>query len=146
MGTAKEILKGGAEVKRGSTYEIPYRTTSMDICLCLDVFERIDDDTRAVSEIARVLKPGGIPVTGGPATYYWSQYEKLIGHFRQYTRRSLEDLLQSAAFAVYGLSLPNYPNWHLAYSRRYCWVRFLSRPLGPLMARRNVRRFKWLWG
>jgi len=79
VGAAKEILKGGAEVKRGSTYEIPYRATSMDICLCLDVFERIDDDTRAVSEIAHVLKPGGIPVTGGPATYYWSQYGKLIG-------------------------------------------------------------------
>ncbi len=104
VGAAKEILKGRAEVKRGSTYEIPYRTPSMAICLCLDVLERIDDDTRAVSAIARVLKPCGILVAGVPATYDWPQYGNLIGPFRQYTRHSLEDLLQITAFAGCGLS------------------------------------------
>jgi ubiquinone/menaquinone biosynthesis C-methylase UbiE len=141
---AKEILKDRAEVKQGNIYEIPYETASQDVCFCLEVIEHIDDDALAIHEIVRVLKPGGILITAVPSTYYWPQYEKLIGHFRHYTRRSFEDLLRGAGLSVADY-LPNYPNWHVAYSRHYCWVRFLSMTLGPLVGQRDVFRFKWPW-
>lgn len=141
---AQELLKDQAEVKQGSIYEIPYETASQDVCLCLEVLEHIEDDARAVREIVRVLKPDGILIAAVPPTYYWPQYEELIGHFRHYTRRSFEDLLHRVGFIVTDY-LPNYPNWHLAYARRYCWVRFLSMTLGLLMGQRDVFRFKWPW-
>ncbi len=141
---ARKILKDGAEVKRSSIYEIPYEAASQDVCLCLEVIEHIDDDTRAVREIVRVLKPGGLLIAAVPSTYYWPQYEKLIGHFRHYTRRSFEDLLRGAGFVVRDY-LSNYPNWHTAYSRRYCWVRFLSITLGPLTKWQDVFHFMWPW-
>ncbi len=141
---AREILKDGVEVKHGSIYEIPYETASQDVCLCLEVIEHIDDDARALREIVRVLKPGGILITAVPSTYYWPQYEKLIGHFRHYTRRSFSDLLCRNGLVVTGY-LPNYPNWHAAYARRYVWVRFLSITLGPLMGQRDVFQFMWPW-
>lgn len=141
---AQEILKDRAEVKQGSIYEIPYETASQDVCLCLEVIEHIDDDARAVREIVRVLKPDGILVTAVPSIYYWPQYEKLIGHFRHYTRGSFEELLRGAGLVVTDY-LPNYPNWHDAYWRRYCWARFLSLTLGRLMGQRDVFQFSWLW-
>jgi len=141
---AQKILKDSAEVKRGSIYEIPYETASQDVCLCLEVIEHIDDDARAIREIVRVLKPGGILITAVPSTYYWPQYEKLIGHFRHYTRRSFEDLLRGAGLVVTDY-LPNYPNWHVAYARRYVRARFLSITLGSLMDRRDVFQFMWPW-
>jgi SAM-dependent methyltransferase len=141
---AQEILKDSAEVRRGSIYEIPYQTASQDVCLCLEVIEHVGDDARAVREIVRVLKPGGILITAVPSTYYWPQYKQLIGHFRHYTRRSFEDLLRGAGLTVKEY-LPNYPNWHVAYARRYVWVRFLSITLGRLLNRRDVFQFKWPW-
>jgi ubiquinone/menaquinone biosynthesis C-methylase UbiE len=141
---AQRILKDTAEVKQGSIYEIPYETASEDICLCLEVLEHIDDDGRALREIVRVLKPGGILITSVPYTYYWPQYEKLIGHFRHYTRRSFEDILRGAGLTIKDY-LPNYPNWHASYARRYVWVRFLSITLGSLMNLRDVFQFKWPW-
>jgi len=141
---AQEILKGSAEVKWGSIYQIPYQTASQDVCLCLEVIEHIEDDARAVREIVRVLKPGGILITAVPSTYYWPQYKQLIGHFRHYTRPSFKDLLCGAGLTLKEY-LPNYPNWYIAYARRYVWVRFLSITLGPLLNRRDVFEFKWPW-
>lgn len=141
---ARKILKDRAELKQGSLYEIPYETASQDVCLCLEVIEHIEDDARAVREIVRVLKPGAILITAVPSTFYWPQYKKLIGHYRHYTRCSFEYLLRGADLDVIDY-LPNYPNWHVAYSRHYCWARFLSMTFGWLMGQRDVFLFKWPW-
>ena len=58
----------------------------MDVALCLEVLEHIEDDQRAVREIHRVLRPDGLLIAAVPYTYYWPQYLKLLGHFRHYTR------------------------------------------------------------
>ena len=40
-------------------HEIPFEENQFDVVFCNHVLEHVDDDLKAISEIARVLKPGG---------------------------------------------------------------------------------------
>lgn len=40
--------------------ELPYGDNSMDVVFCCDVLEHVHDPAKVISEISRVLKPGGI--------------------------------------------------------------------------------------
>lgn len=65
-----------------------------DLVSLLDVLEHIDDDRKAVREIERLLKPGGIAVITVPAfSFLWSEHDTLAHHKRRYTRRTLMSLL-----------------------------------------------------
>ncbi len=44
----------------GSLTELPYRDDAADLLVCYHVLEHIPDDRRAMAEIVRVLKPGGL--------------------------------------------------------------------------------------
>lgn len=141
---ASRLLRGRAIIKQGNIYEIPFETASQDVCICLEVLEHIEHDVIGIREIVRVLKPGGILISSVPYTYYWPQYKKLIGHFRHYNRKSFTNLLTNNGLVAKDY-LPNYPHWHLAYARRYTWVRFLSLTFGRLIRRQDVFGFKWPW-
>jgi SAM-dependent methyltransferase len=141
---ARAILKERAVIKQGSIYEIPFETSSMDVCCCLEVLEHIKEDDRGLKEIYRVLKPGGFVILSVPYTYYWPQYKGRIGHYRHYTRTCLEALLVQNGFSVFA-HLPNYPNWHLTYSRQYVLTRMLCLSIGRVINHRDVFKFKWPW-
>jgi 2-polyprenyl-6-hydroxyphenyl methylase/3-demethylubiquinone-9 3-methyltransferase len=44
----------------GTGEALPYRDKSMDIIFCCDVLEHVRDLSKVISEISRILKPGGI--------------------------------------------------------------------------------------
>ena len=139
---SRALLGQGADIRQGSIYEIPFDTASMDACLCLEVLEHIEDDAKAVREIARVLRPGGVLVASVPYTFYWPEYLPLIGHYRHYTRESFGRLLENAGLRVRE-HLPNFPRWHQEYTRRYALLRAVAETLGRLWCRRGVYSFKW---
>ncbi len=141
---ARKLLNHNTILRQGSIYDIPFDSESQDVCLCLEVLEHIEDDSKGVRDIFRVLKPGGILIASVPHTYYWSHYLELIGHYRHYTRETFEALLRKSGFAVIDY-LPNYPNWHHAYSRAYCWVRFLSILFGKITRKKGTFDFKFPW-
>lgn len=43
----------------GDLSELPLESEVLDVACCMEVLEHVEDDRRAVAEIARVLKPGG---------------------------------------------------------------------------------------
>lgn len=137
-------LAGQAEIKRGSIYEIPFPDESMDAVLCLEVLEHIEDDGRAVRDIARVLKPNGILVVAVPYTYYWPSYLQLMGHFRHYCKESLAALLRENGMTPCEV-LPNYPRWHQAYTRRYALLRAQVLTIGRLFGGGSAFSFRWPW-
>jgi 2-polyprenyl-6-hydroxyphenyl methylase/3-demethylubiquinone-9 3-methyltransferase len=55
-----------AATGRSITYDtgvgeaLPYRDASFDIVVCVDVLEHVSDLAQVLSEVARVLKPGGV--------------------------------------------------------------------------------------
>ena len=50
-------------------HHIPFEDESIDIIFCNHVLEHVDDDIRALSEIRRVLKPGGWAILQVPFFY-----------------------------------------------------------------------------
>lgn len=141
---ARAILKERAVIKQGNLHEIPFENSSMDVCCCLEVLEHIKDDESGFKEIYRVLRSGGILILSAPYTYYWPQYKSQIGHYRHYTRESLESLLKKNGFTICA-HLPNYPNWSLKYSRQYVLTRMLCLTIGRLTNQHEVFEFTWPW-
>jgi SAM-dependent methyltransferase len=76
----------------GSLADLPDRER-FDTILYLDVLEHISDDCEEVRWAAMRLAPGGRLIVLSPAypTLY-SEFDAAIGHFRRYTRVSLEDI------------------------------------------------------
>jgi ubiquinone/menaquinone biosynthesis C-methylase UbiE len=144
VNVAQRRLSNGATIRQGSLYEIPFPDASFDVAMCTEVLEHIEDDRKAVSEISRIVKPGGFLLTAVPYQYYWPDYLRLMGHFRHYTRQSFSALLSD-----FGLTpehfLPNHPNWHLKYTRKYVLVRIEALFFGRFVGRRSAYDFKWPW-
>jgi 2-polyprenyl-3-methyl-5-hydroxy-6-metoxy-1,4-benzoquinol methylase len=142
---AQKRLEGKASIIQGNIYDLPYESDSFDLALCLEVLEHIEDDQRAIREIARVLKPGGVLIAAVPYTYYWPQYQTLLGHFRHYTRESFTARMKDNGFSEVVDYLPNYHNWHQAYTRRYTLARAQHVLFGGLLGQKSLYEFKWPW-
>jgi 2-polyprenyl-3-methyl-5-hydroxy-6-metoxy-1,4-benzoquinol methylase len=56
----------GLNAIKASACDIPFKNDEMDAVVCLDVFEHIPDDGKAMKEISRVLKPGGTFIFATP--------------------------------------------------------------------------------
>ena len=66
-----------------------------------DVVEHCEDDALAVSELARVLAPGGRMLLSVPAYQWaWSDHDVRAGHHRRYTRPRLERVVEGAGLSV----------------------------------------------
>ena len=93
----------------GDLIQLPYRTESFDIVSALDVLEHIKNDELAVSEIGRILKTNGIAIITVPHRMkYYSQQDRLIGHYRRYEIDQITMLFEKynlkkiRMFGVYG--------------------------------------------
>ncbi len=70
--------------------QLPFRTESFQAVTALDVVEHVDDDRHALTEIARVLAPGGVAVINVPAfQWLWSGKDVQAQHKRRYVKREL---------------------------------------------------------
>lgn len=57
---------GPARLAQGDVTALPLQTASCDVAVCWDVLEHLDRPERAVGELARVLRPGGVAVLALP--------------------------------------------------------------------------------
>ncbi len=84
----------------GDATALPMRSSSVATVLARDVLEHVDDG-QLVSEIHRVLCPGGILVALVPAwPSLWSTRDVDAGHLRRYTRRTLRRVLTDGGFTI----------------------------------------------
>ena len=93
MAEAGEAPAGAtAAAVRGTAYGLPFADDTFDYVVCAEVLEHLPEDSRAMAELTRVLKPGGlIAVTvprWGPELLCWalsSAYHEVEGgHVRIY--------------------------------------------------------------
>ena len=85
----------------GSATDLPFRDGSFDVVAAFDVVEHCEDDARAVSELLRVLVPGGRLMVSVPAYgWAWSDHDVQAGHYRRYTRRQVVRLVEGAGATV----------------------------------------------
>jgi SAM-dependent methyltransferase len=111
MMEAGEMLPGTQPgACNGSALDLPFADGSFERIIASEVLEHIDDDRRAMSELARVLKPGGtIAVTvprWGPELVNWALSDEyhapaaVGGHVRIYRESALRRRLEAAGLRV----------------------------------------------
>ena len=105
MREAGEVPLGAqARAVRGTAYDLPFADGTFDRVIAAEVLEHLPEDSRAMGELFRVLKPGGqIAVTvprWGPELVCWalsSRYHEVEGgHVRIYRGDELRRRLRSA--------------------------------------------------
>lgn len=87
----------------------PFKRNFFDLVTCLDVLEHVQDDTRALANIFRIMAPGGRLVIFVPAfNFLWSGLDDESRHFRRYTKSELKNRLESCGFQLEKISYFNY--------------------------------------
>ena len=132
----------GADVVRGPLYKLaqelpsvpllrfdlvrcPLPSGSFDAVVLLNVLEHIRDDDAALTQVYRILKPGGIAIIEVPAgPHLYDDYDKALKHFRRYEMGELKAALQKAGFSI----------------ERQSHLGFLLYPAFAAVKRRNQRR------
>jgi SAM-dependent methyltransferase len=109
---ARAMLAGNSAAEvRMSCDGLP--SGSFDYLAAFEVLEHIEDDAAALSGWARHLKPHGTLLISVPAhPDRWNAADEWAGHYRRYTRASLEALVREAGFEVvtvwsYGFPVAN---------------------------------------
>lgn len=66
-----------------------------DVIVATDVLEHIKDDIAATQKLLSMLRPGGLLIITVPALpKLFGYHDEALGHFRRYTRRSLNQLMK----------------------------------------------------
>jgi SAM-dependent methyltransferase len=93
-------LKAGEGVC-GSALALPFGDATFDVVGAFDVVEHCEPEDQALSELARVLRPGGWLLLSVPAYQWaWSDHDVRAGHYRRYTRSRLLAAVRAAGFDV----------------------------------------------
>jgi SAM-dependent methyltransferase len=97
----RQVLDSSADDRHraaaASLTHLPFRAAIFDCCLCTEVIEHIEDENLAASELARVLKSGGVLLLSAPEVP--SPFDP--AHVRQgYTFSHLHALLSRHGFTV----------------------------------------------
>lgn len=113
----------------------PLPNACVDGVTCLNVLEHIDDHEKALAEIHRILKPGGIAhieVPAGPELF--DIYDEYLLHHRRYRLNELVSLSKKAGFSVK-------KSTHLGFSvfPAFWWVKRGNRKKMHLPAEEKAR-------
>ena len=93
--------RGLANVKLGAAEKLPYDDGTFDLVTALDVVEHLDDDLGGLSEMRRVLRPGGRVLLFVPTfMFLWGVQDDVSNHRRRYRLPELRRVLEQAGFEV----------------------------------------------
>jgi SAM-dependent methyltransferase len=114
--------RGLPRLARASVGAIPFRDASFDVVTSFDVLYHlnVDDDRAAISEIHRVLRPGGIALIRLPA-FDWIRgaHDEVVHTRHRYTRDELSGKLEDAGFRLEHATYANFLLFPLAPVKRY---------------------------
>jgi SAM-dependent methyltransferase len=95
-------LKKGINVIQGDATKLPFKSSSFDAVLCLDVLEHIEEDLIALEEMYRVVKAGGKFLFSVPEDpRLWSNHDEAVNHVRRYLRKDFEKKISSVGFQIF---------------------------------------------
>ncbi|AOW95030.1 methyltransferase [Rhodococcus sp. WMMA185] len=111
MAEAGEVPAGAcARIEVGDALNLPYADETFDVVLISEVLEHVSRDGRAIFELTRILKPGGVAAVTVPRwlpeKICWAlsdaYHEVEGGHVRIYRADELAEKLEAAGLKVTG--------------------------------------------
>jgi SAM-dependent methyltransferase len=100
----------GVSVARASLLALPFGDASFDLVTAFDVLYHrwVEDDLRAIRELARVLRPGGLLLVREPALgALRGAHDEAVHTRHRYTRAELVGLLEQAGLRLERASYAN---------------------------------------
>jgi len=89
---AKKILGTDVIIKRADLQSIRMNE-KFDVITLLDVIEHCKNDIEIIKRASSFLNPGGKIIITVPALdFFWSDYDKYVGHHRRYNIKMLKNL------------------------------------------------------
>lgn len=99
------------EFRVGDAHKLPFKSSSFDLVVCTEVLEHVVNPENVVSEIRRVLKPGGeavIEMDSGNllfriAWYWWTNIRKGVwrdSHIHVFNAEILEKMLKKSSMEI----------------------------------------------
>ena len=93
--------RGLSNVQQSTAEKLPFEDASFDLVTALDVIEHLDDDVAGLSEIRRVVAPGGHVLLFVPAfMFLWGVQDDVSNHRRRYTLPELKRVVREAGFEI----------------------------------------------
>ncbi len=82
LGAARKRLKGLDKVDflRGDLENLPIETASVDAAVCVLVLHHLPDPEKAIAEMARILRPGGVALVVDMVAHGRDAYRHTMGH------------------------------------------------------------------
>lgn len=111
----------GVAAARASVLALPFPDAAFDLVTSFDVLYHrwIEDDRRAVAELARVLRPGGFLLVRAPALKaLWGAHDEAVLSRHRYTRRELVALLRAGGLEPVAATYANTLLLPLLFARR----------------------------
>ena len=97
-------------VSMGDVTALPYGDEAFDTVIAIDVLEHIDNESAALREIHRVLKPGATLIVTVPAfQMLWSRRDVDHHHKRRYRVGEIRKRLRDGGFKVVKATYVNLP-------------------------------------
>lgn len=92
-GTGKYVVADGTQ--------LPFRTGALSHVICSEVLEHIEQDQKAIDELARVLRPDGLAcITVPHRKFYMAADDRFVRHFRRYEIDEMREKLDHAGFRL----------------------------------------------
>lgn len=109
-----------ASLRAGSVYELPYSAESFDLVVSFSTFEHLHRYDQALSEVRRVLRPGGFFLLGMPAVNRMMEAGFFAIGFRGIDHHHVTTPRQvSARFATHGLVVREHARLQLPLPRGF---------------------------
>ncbi len=114
-----------ARVQVGDVLEMPYDSATFDVVLASEILEHVPEDDRAITELVRILRPGGVLAVTVPRwlpeRVCWALSDAYHanegGHVRIYHADALADKVEAA-----GVQLTHKHHAHALHSP-YWWLK-----------------------
>jgi SAM-dependent methyltransferase len=133
----------GGSVAFGDVTALPLASAGFDLVCAFDIIEHVEDEDAALSELARVARPGARLLLSTPLhPELWTAFDDMVGHKRRYEPARLAEKLTQHHLAleqsaVYGMAprsskLLDIGMWWLTHHRERAlwWYNHAFMPLG----------------
>ena len=141
----RRLQAAGGQASVGLITALPFPDAAFDLVCALDIVEHVEDDGRALAELARVAAPGATLLLSVPLHMAaWNAFDDFVGHRRRYEPAAFLQQLRAQGLsveqsAVYGMQpqssrLLDLGMWYLIHQReRAMW--WYNRVMMPLSLR-----------